>query len=189
MTDECDGGPGCPSRDYPDLNPEEWYHPDTDFVLREDLMRGFEDGTFRPNASISRAMLVQMLYNCAGRPAVEAEARFSDVPQDAWYAAAMNWAVKRGIVRGFEDGTFRPDQPVTREELAVMLWRYAGSPAVADAALPFGDAAKASEWALDALRWAVKQGILNGKGNGVLDPQGLATRAEAAKMLRTFIEE
>ena len=106
----------------------------------------------------------------------------------AWYTEAIRWATSRGIVGGYGNGTFGPNDNITREQLAVMLWRYAGSPAATDKELHFTDADKASGYALEALRWAVENGILNGYGDGRLGPQGLATRAQVAQMLKNFIE-
>lgn len=114
--------------------------------------------------------------------------QFEDIPGGAWYTEAVRWAASAGIVGGYGNGLFGPDDKITREQLAVMLWRYAGSPAATSKELRFSDAHQASGWALDALRWAVENGIINGKGSGILDPAGPATRAEAAEMLKNFLE-
>ncbi len=106
---------------------------------------------------------------------------------EAYYANAVSWASAGGIVNGYSDGTFRPNNLITREQLAVMLWRYAGRPAPTRLRLDFPDADQVSSWALDALCWAAEQGILNGRGN-LLAPSGFATRAEAAQMLKNFLE-
>lgn len=104
---------------------------------------------------------------------------------------AVNWAYTNGVVTGYASGLFKPDRPVAREELAVILHRYAGSPESSDpeALSEFGDAEKVSEYAVPALSWAVEQGILHGKGGGTLDPLGAATRAEAASMLQRFFTD
>lgn len=178
----------CPSRAFSDLDTGAWYHEAVDYVLSKGLMNGYADGTFRPNSALTRAQFVQILYNQAGRPAVTGRAPFTDVAPDAWCAPAVAWAAERGIAGGYGGGRFGPDEPVTREQLAVMLWRYAGSPAAAGQELDFSDADRAGGYAREALRWAVQTGVMNGKTGGVLDPKGFATRAQAASMLRNFME-
>ena len=113
---------------------------------------------------------------------------FADVADGQWYAPAIIWAAAYGIVGGYGNGLFGPDDNITREQLAVMLWRYADSPAATDKELHFTDADRASGYALEALRWAVENGIINGVGNSLLDLGGLATRAQVAQMLKNFIE-
>lgn len=173
----------CPSLAFSDLDVRLWYHEATDFVLEAGLMNGYADGTFRPNGTLSRAMLAQILYNRAGRPAVTGGGTFADVDSGAWYAPAVAWAVEQGVADGYADGTFRPDAGITREQLAVMLWRCAGRPA-AGRALDFADADRAGDYAREALSWAVERGVMSGKGGGVLDPKGAATRAQTAQMLK-----
>jgi len=180
----CGGGAACPSGAYADLSTGTWYHEAVDYAIREGLLTGYGDGTFRPNGSLSRAQLAQILYNRAGRPGVTAGGGFADVPPDSWYADAVAWAAAQGIAGGYSNGTFGPNVPITREQFAVMLWRYHQQPAAAGRELPFSDANQAGSWALDALRWAVENGILNGRGDGILDPTGLTSRAEAAQMLK-----
>lgn len=185
----CTGGAGCPSRAFPDLDTGSWYHEAVDYVLRGGLMAGYTGGLFGPNDSLSRAQFAQILYNRAGRPTVTGSDGFTDTAPGAWYADAVAWAVGQGIVSGHGDGRFGPDDPITREQLAAILWRYAGRPASPDLLLPFSDADQISPWAAAPLRWAVERGIVSGKGSGVLDPQGTATRAEAAQMLKNFLEQ
>lgn len=107
----------------------------------------------------------------------------------SWYADAVTWAAAQGIVGGYGNGRFGPNDSITREQLAVMLWRYNKEPAATDKELHFSDADRASSWALDALRWAAENGILNGKGNGILDPAGLTSRAEAAQMFENLLNK
>lgn len=185
----CTGGAGCPSRAFPDLDTGSWYHEAVDYVLRGGLMAGYTGGLFGPNDSLSRAQFAQILYNRAGRPVVTGSDGFTDTAPGAWYADAVAWAVGQGIVSGHDDGRFGPDDPITREQLAAILWRYAGRPASPNLLLPFSDADQISPWAAAPLRWAVERGIVSGKGSGVLDPQGTATRAEAAQMLKNFLEQ
>ena len=181
------GETDCPSRAFPDLDVSDWYHEAVDFVLERGLMSGTNAG-FAPNAPLSRAMLAQILWNHAGKPAA-GRSTFPDVPASEWYAAAIDWASETGIVSGYGDGRFGPNDSVTREQFAVMLWRCAGSPVPSGAALNFSDADKISPYALTAIRWAVENGILSGAGSGQLAPQGLATRAQAAQMLKNYIKD
>ena len=183
----CDGGAECPSRNFTDLGTVgTWYHEAVDYVLRNHLMGGYGNGTFGPNNNLTRAQFAQILFNKEGRPVVDYLLRYSDVADGAWYTEAIRWATSRGIVSGYGNGTFGPNENITREQLAVMLWRYAGSPAAADKELRFTDADRAGGYALEALRWAVENGVMSGKGGGILDPQGLATRAQAAQVLKNL---
>ena len=185
----CDGGENCPSRDFNDLGTVgTWYHEAVDYVLRNGLMGGYGGGLFGPDDNLSRAQFAQILYNKEGKPAVTGGSVFTDVTDGQWCAPAVTWAAAQGIVGGYGNGKFGPDDNITREQLAVMLWRYAGSPAATDKELHFTDSDQAGKWALEALRWAVEQGMINGKGNGVLDPAGKATRAEIAAMLMRYLE-
>ena len=184
----CDGGADCPSRGFADLGSVgTWYHEAVDYVLRNGLMGGYGSGLFGPNNTLTRAQFAQILYNKEGRPAVTGGGSFTDVAPGAWCAPAITWAAERGIVGGYGSGMFGPNDNITREQLAVMLWRYAGSPAATDKELRFTDADKAGGYALEALRWAVENGVMSGKGGGVLDPMGLATRAQTARMLKNFL--
>ncbi|NBI11057.1 S-layer homology domain-containing protein [Colidextribacter sp. OB.20] len=185
----CDGGENCPSRGFTDLGGVgTWYHEAVDYVLRNGLMNGYSNGTFGPNNNLTRAQFAQILFNKEGRPVVNYLLQYGDVAEGAWYTEAIRWATSRGIVGGYGNGTFGPNDNITREQLAVMLWRYAGSPAATDKELHFTDADQASGFALEALRWAVENGIINGYGDGLLGPQGQATRAQVAQMLKNFIE-
>ncbi len=152
-------------------------------------MDGYGGGLFGPDRSLSRAMLAQILYSQAGKPAVSGGGAFADVAPDAWYADAVTWAAERGIVSGYGGGRFGPDDDVTREQLVAMLWRDGGSPAGARSLDRFADSGEISSWAVAALRWAAEQGIVSGKGGGRLDPTGGATRAEAATMLMRYLEQ
>ena len=123
-----------------------------------------------------------------GRPSAGGGNRFTDVLSGVWYTNTVTWAAAQGIVSGYGDGRFGPNDNITREQLAVMLWRYAGSPSAAEKELHFTDVDKVSGYALEALLWAAENGIINGYGNGQLDPQGSATRAQAAQMLMNFLK-
>ncbi|MBD5169927.1 MAG: leucine-rich repeat protein [Oscillibacter sp.] len=166
-----------------------WYYDAVRFVNENGLMNGYSNGTFGPDNYLSRAMLAQILYNREGAPAVTGGSAFTDAAPGQWYTSAVAWAAANGIVGGYGDGRFGPNDNITREQLAVMLWRYAGSPAAAGEELAFHDADRISGYALDAMRWAVENGILNGYGDGLLGPQGLATRAQVAQMLKNYMEQ
>jgi len=177
------------SRAYADLSTGTWYHEAVDYAIREGLLTGYGNGTFNPNGNLSRAMLAQILYNKAGRPSVNGGSSFMDVVPDSWYGDAVMWAAAQGIVGGYGNGKFGPNDHITREQLAVMLWRYSKEPAATDKELHFSDANRASSWALEALRWAAENGILSGKGDGILDPGGLASRAETAQIFHNLFNK
>ena len=172
---------------FPDVSNTGWYIKAVEFVCKNGLMAGYVNGKFGPNDSMTRAQFAQIIYNKAGRPQAGSGV-FSDVTT-GWYASAVNWAAAEGIVTGVGGGRFAPDRPITRQDLAVMLWRYAGSPEPHKNELDFKDAGKASTYAWKALCWANENGIVSGKGNGILDPKGKATRAEAAQMLMNYSDK
>jgi hypothetical protein len=177
----------CPSEKFTDVNTGLWYHEAVDYVLEKGIMEGNGNGTFTPNANLSRAQLAQILYNVAGKPEVTAENPFTDVPDTQWYAKAVIWAAQAGVVEGNGDGTFSPTKNISRQDLAVMLWRYAGKPEATQTSLDFTDAAQVSDYAEQALLWANEVGIVQGD-KGVLNPKGSATRAEAATMIMRYLE-
>ena len=137
---------------------------------------------------MSRGMLATVLYNLEGSPAQAQGSGFGDVSSDAWYADGVAWAAENGIAGGYGDDRFAPEESITREDFVVMLWKYAGSPKAGDQGLPFTDADQASDYAQEALRWAVEKGILSGHSDGQLAPRGTATRAQAAQILKRFME-
>lgn len=165
-----------------------WYMLSVEYALDSGLMNGYGKSMFAPNNNLSRAMLAQILYNKEGKPAMSGGGDFTDVSANGWYANAVKWAAENGVVSGYGGGLFGPDDNITREQLAVMLWRYAGRPAPTDKELQFTDADTASGYALDALCWATENGVLNGLGGKRLDPRGLATRAQVAQMLKNYLE-
>ena len=171
---------------YADVAADAWYYDAVWYVTENGLMSGYGNGSFGPNSNLSRAQLAQILYNREGAPAVTSGSAFTDVPSGAWYAPAVTWAAAQNVVAGYGNGMFGPNDPITREQLAVMLWRYAGCPAASGTAWDFADADSVSAWAQDALRWAVEQGIVSGKDGGVLATKDCATRAEAAAMLMRY---
>ena len=173
---------------FTDVAESAWYYNAVRFVNENNLMGGYGNGLFGVNDNLSRVQLAQILYNKEGKPLVSDGNSFSDVDTGAWYTNAVTWAAANGIVSGYGNGMFGPNDPITREQLAVMLWRYSGSPAAINKELRFFDAGDASDYALEALRWAVENSIINGYGNGQLGPKGQATRAQVAQMLRNYLE-
>ena len=186
---DCDGGSSCPAHKFTDVNTSLWYHKAVDYAINNSLMSGVGENTFSPNANLSRAMLAQILYNLAGRPAAAGASDFNDVAEGMWYTNAIAWAAENGVVSGLGNGKFGPNDNITREQLAVMLYRYAGSPAAGGSLDGFADAGKVSGYAQNGLVWATSNGVMSGKGGGMLDPQGLATRAEVAQMLYNYLNK
>lgn len=185
---ECPRDASCPMSGYTDLNMGEWYHDGIHYCLDEGLMDGVDAGMFAPNATTSRAMIVTILWRLQGSPEVEAEETFTDVAPGDWYADAIAWAAAEGVAEGYEDGSFRPNDAITREQLAAMLWRYAGSPEADGDLSAFADGADTSSWAEQAMSWAVARGLLTGVDNDRLAPGGQATRAQTATILMRFAQ-
>ena len=180
---------------FTDVHTGDWFYDDVMFVYENGLMIGTSDTTFSPNEAISRAQVAVIFYRMAGSPEVTGESAFTDVvngPGTAWYYNAVLWAQQNGIVSGYGDDTFRPNDNITREQLAVIFYNYARykgyDVSATDDLSGFTDAGDVSGWAQEAVQWAVGSSLLNGKGNGILDPKGTATRAEVAAMLCSFIE-
>ena len=133
-------------------------------------------------------MLATVLYRMAGEPAVTGSASFTDVAAGQWYTDGITWASQQGVVQGVGDSKFDPNGAITREQLAVMLYRYADGETVSADMSRFQDRTSISDWALEAMNWAVAQGILSGSDQGLLNPGSVASRAEVATMLMRFIE-
>ncbi len=159
------------------------------FCVEQGIMQGTGEGAFSPDITASRAMLAKVLYALAGQPKADAQADFSDVESGSWYEAAVAWASEAGVVLG-SDGKFMPQESVTREQLAVMLWRYERScgRGTERAALSFDDAASVSSWAVEAVEWASAVGVLRGS-DGCVMPQRNATRAELAQVFYNLLGE
>jgi hypothetical protein len=181
------------SKSFADVPSTNWAADAVAFASAHELFSGTSETTFSPDQSMSRGMLATVLYSLEGRPDQALTMQdltdgYSDVSGDAWYAGGIAWAVENGIANGYGNGTFGPNDSITREQLAVMLWKYAGSPKASGQDLTFTDADQASSYAREALSWAVENGILSGYTNGQLAPGGTATRAQAAQMLKNFME-
>lgn len=185
---ECPRDASCPMSGYTDLNMGEWYHDGIHYCLDEGLMDGVDAGMFAPNATTSRAMIVTILWRLQGSPEVEVTETFTDVSPDAWYAKAIAWAVAEGVADGYGEGLFGPNDAITREQLAAMLWRYAARPESEGGLSAFTDGAEVSVWAQQAMSWAVSLGLINGVDSDRLDPKGQATRAQTATILMRFAQ-
>lgn len=178
------------SERFGDIAKDAWYADHVSYVVSRGLMNGTGGGSFAPDAQLSRAMLAQILYNYSDRPAVGGKSPFADVG-GGWYADAVIWASENGVVQGKIDGTFAPNAAVTREQAAVMLYRFAQKlgldTGVRGDLSAFADSAAVSDYAREALAWASGCGLINGS-EGRLDPAGSSTRAQIAAMLQRFCE-
>jgi len=175
----------APAAAYSDVAADAWYAGAVEFCAEQGLMDGMGGDVFDPAGAVTRAQLVTTLWRLAGKPAGAGDSAFADVAADAWYAAAVDWAVSDGVTDGMGDGTFAPDAPLTREMLVTFLHRFAGQPAAAETP-DFADAADIADWAKAAAAWARSAGLVQGKGEGVFDPRGGASRAELATVLQNY---
>jgi len=174
---------------YTDVLPGDWFFGDVDYVSRHGLMDGVGGGKFAPYANTNRAMVVTILWRLEGRPAAVG-GTFRDVPAGMWYTEAINWAAANGIVTGYSANSFGPLDNVTREQMAVILYRYArykGYDVSQQADLGcYGDSAKISSWAKEGLSWANARGLISGMPDQTLAPQNNAIRCQTAAILHRF---
>lgn len=184
--------PASPALPFGDVAQNAWYYDAVQYVYENGLMDGTGGGAFSPAATTTRGMVVTILYRLAGQPTSASTSAFSDVAVGQWYSDAVSWASANGIVSGYGDGTFGPKDTVTREQLAAILYRFAQTQSEdvtqTGALSSFTDGGDTAQWAQSAMSWAVGNGLISGKGNGVLDPQGTATRAEVAAILARFCQ-
>lgn len=181
-------GKNSPSFAFEDLVDGEWYHAYTDYVILSGIMKGIDSNRFAPNAVVTRAMVVQTLYNMAGEPQVSNASSFADVEKGAWYADAIAWAQSVGIAKGVGGSYFMPNDPVTRQQAAAFLYRFYlecmnGTAADGADLTGYVDADQIDTYALEAMAWANANGIITGMRANRLDPQRETTRAQLAKML------
>jgi hypothetical protein len=181
---------------FNDIAKGDWYYRAARYAYSNALITGTTDTTFAPQSTLTRAMLATILYrNAAGDAALgvpRAETPFTDVVSGQWYTDAIAWASSNGIVNGVGDDKFAPNAPITREQFATLLYRYAQwSDATASGTAnlsAYTDADAVSEYARDAMAWAVANGLITGRTATTLAPQGTATRAEAATLLQRYLE-
>lgn len=182
--------PEEPAMPFVDVNENDWFYDVVLYAYENGLMTGTSADTFAPNTATTRGMIVSMLARLEGVTSAEG-AGFTDVADNDWYATAVNWAASEGIVNGFEDDTFRPNDAITREQMAAILYNYAdykGYDVSARADLSdYADAASISSWAEDVLAWANAEGLINGMTSTTIDPQGATTRAQTAAMFERFL--
>ena len=185
----CTGSELCPTHHLADVLVKAWYHDAVDYVVEHGIMTGTSATTFEPNTTLSRAMVAQILYNLEGQPTVTGESTFTD-SNTHWAAKAIAWAQKTGVVSGYGNNTFRPNQAVTREELAQMLYNYAEYKqydlTASGDLTAFPDVSKVSDWAETAMSWANGNQLINGFEDDTLRPGGNSTRAQAASILMNF---
>ena len=176
-----------------DVDADAWYYEAVAYAYEHGIMSGTSSNRFSPTPPTTRGQIVTILWRLAGSPQVDYLMDFADVDPAAWYGEAVRWASSLRIASGYGDGRFGPDDPITREQLAVMLYQYAwnmgydltgGGMALRE----FADYEAISPYALEALDWAVNAGIISGTGDSALSPQGRATRAQTAVMLQKFCE-
>lgn len=192
LADACSGGRDCPSNHFDDVDSSQWYHAYVDYVVDHSVMNGVGGDAFQPNASLTRAMMVQILYNLEGRPVSVSHMRFTDVSSGSWYKDAIDWASEVGVVKGYSDTIFAPGDRMTREQMAAMLYRYAnfkGYDTTARTTLSgFSDAGRVSAYAEIPMQWAAATMLVQGMGDGTLGAGGNATRAQIATVLMRYCE-
>ena len=177
------------AKPFADVQSGDWFRPAVEFVSGRGLFAGVNDTDFGPGLPMTRGMLAQVLHTLHDNPNPHTHRDFPDVTAQNWYFEAVDWAAEQEIISGYPDGRFGGEDPITREQLALMLYKAAGSPGVEQEALDFADGDKVSGYALTAVRWAVEHRIMAGDDLGQLNPQGLASRAEVAAMLRGFVHD
>ena len=177
---------------FADVSGSDWFYNDVRDVYEKGIMDGTGADRFSPNAPLTRAMIVTILYRMAGSPSVSGSSDFTDVAAGKWFAKAVAWAAANGIVNGYGSGLFGPNDPVTREQLAAILYRYAVYGGMTAVTLEenlgsFADTAQLSAYAIQAMNWAVGQGLINGSGSNLV-PKAQATRAQVAAIIHRYLE-
>lgn len=188
-----DENPGTGVNPFTDISEKDWFYGDVMFVYENGLMLGTSKTLFSPHGTAMRGMMATILWRMEGSPVPKGKNSFTDVEAGKWYADAITWTAENGIFAGYGKDKFCPDDPITREQLAAIFYRYAdykGYDLTVKGDLDkFKDADKITDYAKTAMQWAVGSGLVKGKSGNLLDPQGTATRAEIAAMLHRFIEK
>ena len=182
-----------PALPFTDVSENAWYYEAVKYAYDNGLMNGASSSAFSPERTITRGQIVTILWRLSGGPVVNYLMNFSDVDPAAYYGEAVRWATSEGIVDGYGGGLFGPDDPITREQLAAILYRYARHESYDNAKdgmaiQEYADYNQISGYALEAMDWAVNAGLINGTSETTLDPKGTATRAQAAAILMRFLE-
>ena len=174
---------------FEDVKPEDWYYEEVKYVYDNGLMNGTTSNTFQPTMETSRGMVVTILFRQEGEPSAK-PCSFTDIQSGQWYTDAVNWAAENKIVKGYDDGTYRPNQAITRQELAAIIYRYSEYKGYDTSARKnlgaFPDGNTTHEWAIENVQWAVAEGLISGKGSGMLEPLADASRAEVATVLARY---
>ena len=188
-----DENPNTGANPFTDVSEKDWFYGDVMFVYENGLMLGTSKALFSPHGTATRGMMATILWRMEGSPAPKGKNSFTDVEAGKWYADAITWTAENGIFAGYGKDKFGPDDPITREQLAAIFYRYAdykGYDLTVKGNLDtFKDADKITDYAKTAMQWAVGSELMKGKSGNLLDPQGTATRAEIAAMLHRFIEK
>ena len=189
----CKHDKNCPIYPFKDAFTDAWYHDGVHYCIDNGLMGGYGDGKFGPNNQITRSQIVMILWRIAGSPNANYAMNFTDVADGAWYAEAIRWATSVGVASGYGDGKFGPNDFITREQFAAMLYRFAQlqgkdvSRGDTNTLNGYTDAGTISSYALTAMKWANGMGVISGTDNSTLMPKGNATRAQAACMIQRYI--
>lgn len=185
--------PSTGGNPFTDVSESDWFFEDVMFVYSEKMMMGTSDTRFSPYGTATRGMMATILWRMEGSPAVTGNSPYGDLESGKYYTDAVIWAARNNIFKGYEDNTFRAEESITREQLAAIFYRYAGYKGYDLTTLEsldsFSDKDSVSSWAKEAMQWAVGSGLILGKDNNLLDPQGTAIRAEIAAMLHRFIKK
>lgn len=171
---------------FPDVEEGVWYTPAISFAYNKGYMTGYASGNFGPDDKMTGAQFAQLLYNIAGKPDAAEGAEFEGVEGTEWYAPAILWAAGQGIITDTGEEALKLDDPLPRQQMAVMLYNYLGKPAGTADLSGFTDADQVSEWAEAALQWAVSAKVINGKADGTLSPTGSSTRGQVAQLLMNY---
>lgn len=169
---------------FSDVPADAWYADAVMYCQSQGWLSGTSESRFSPNDSMTRAMLATVLYRYSGSPAVSGDDEFTDTDEGAWYFDGVLWASKQGLMTGYGEGRFGTNDPVSREQLAAILWRSEGSPASEDSSDGFADHSSIAPYAREAAAWCREKGIISGKDGNRFDPKGNATRAEVAVILK-----
>jgi len=187
-------GHDCPSLRFSDLDITQWYHYDTDYVIDKGIFKGTTKTKFTPYGNITRAMMITVLYRAEGEPEVTGKSTFEDIDENAYYAKAVVWGQQNGIIKGYSDSEYAPNQDILREQIAAIMYRYAKykgydvSAGEKTTIFSYDDFGSISNYAVPAMQWAVGSGMIIGETESTLEPEGFAKRVEIAAMLHRFIE-
>ena len=191
-----DPTPPSAASKFKDLDANAWYSDAVDYVVNNNLFNGTSDTSFEPNGTMTRAMFVTVLSRLEGIDASKYTGTdFTDVNTGQWYSSAIQWASKNNIVGGIGDGKFDPNGNVSREQMATIMYRYANYKNISTSNVDatkfnaFSDSGSVSSWAVDAVKWAVDKGIINGMGDGTIAPQGISTRAQVAQIVKNYTDK